>query len=222
MDATNPSFQTVVAFAGSRRLAAGPLPEVARAVRARLDAGEPEPILVLDDETAAPVDLDLRGTPDEVAARILADEAAVRAGTGAPLQQPAGPRTVGPGRPKLGVVSREVSLLPRHWEWLAGQSGGASAALRRLVEDARRARVDTDRARRAREAAYRFLHVMAGDRPGFEEASRALFAGRLDDLAALAAAWPPDVRDHALALVARIGGGAGAPPSGAGAADRDG
>ena len=203
MDATNPSFPTVVAFAGTRRIATGPLPEVARRVRARLDAAETAPVLVFDDETAATVDIDLRGTPDDVAARIVAEAS----------PPPPGPRTAGPGRPKLGVVSREVSLLPRHWEWLADQSGGASAALRRLVEEARRASVDTDRVRRAREAAYRFLHVMAGDLPGFEEASRALFADRFDDLAALAAGWPRDVRDHALSLAARIGaedGGAAA------------
>ncbi len=193
MNATNPFLPTVVAFAGPCRIAAGSLPEVARVVRERLDAGESEPVLVLDDETAAPVDLDLRGTPEDVAARIVAEAA-----------QPPTPRAAGPGRPKLGVVSREVSLLPRHWEWLAGQPGGASAVLRRLVEEARRASVDTDRARRAREATWRFLHVMAGDRPGFEEASRALFADRLDDLARIAAGWPPDVRDHALRLAGRI------------------
>ncbi|MBN1334328.1 MAG: DUF2239 family protein [Deltaproteobacteria bacterium] len=196
MSTNSSTFPTVVAFAGPCRIAAGPLPDVARVVRERLDAGEVEPVIVLDDETAAPVDIDLRGTPEDVAARILAEAA-----------QPTERQAAGPGRPRLGVVSREVSLLPRHWEWLADQPGGASATLRRLVEDARRTSAHTDRTRRAREATWRFLHVMAGDRPGFEEASRALFADRLDDLARIASEWPPDVRDHALRLASRIAGG---------------
>jgi hypothetical protein len=204
MDAQVPSVPIVIAFAGTRRVAAGPLPEVARTVRARLEADEP--VLVLDDATAAPVDIDLRGTPDEVAARIVAELEAAHTADRVEAQ---GSRT-GPGRPKLGVVSREVSLLPRHWEWLAGQPGGASAVLRRLVEEARRAHADADRARVARDATWRFLHVVAGDLPGFEEASRALFADRLDDLARIAAAWPPDVRDHVARLAARISGPDGA------------
>ncbi len=79
--------------------------------------------------------------------------------------QPAEPR--GRGRPKLGVVAREVTLLPRHWDWLNAQPGGASVALRKLVEQARRANGDADRARAAREAAYHFMSAMAGDLPAF-------------------------------------------------------
>ena len=75
------------------------------------------------------------------------------------------------------MVAREVTLLPRHWEWLAQQSGGASVALRRLVDQARRGTEDKDRIRRAQEAAYRFMSAMAGNRPNFEDAIRALFAG---------------------------------------------
>jgi hypothetical protein len=105
-----------------------------------------------------------------------------------------------PGRPKLGVVAREVTLLPRHWEWLADQPGGASVALRKLVEHARKANAGVDRRRRAQEAAYRFLSAMAGDEPGFEEATRALFAGRREDFEANMALWPEDVREHARKL----------------------
>ena len=101
-----------------------------------------------------------------------------------------------PGRPKLGVVAREVTLLPRHWEWLNGQPGGASVALRKLVEEASRAKVGLDRARRARDAAYRFLTAMAGDMPGFEEAIRALFAGNSEGFQSQTEAWPPDIRDY--------------------------
>src|SRR4029079_4156101 len=63
----------------------------------------------------------------------------------------------GRGRPRLGVVAREGTLLPRHWEWLGTQPGGASVVLRKLVEEARRANGDADRTRAARDAAYRFM-----------------------------------------------------------------
>ena len=108
----------------------------------------------------------------------------------------------GPGRPRLGVVAREVTLLPRHWDWLNDQPGGASAALRRLVDQARKANAGRDRIRRAQEATYRFMSAMAGDEPGFEEATRALFAGRPAVFDALTDAWPPDVRDHSRKLAA--------------------
>jgi hypothetical protein len=106
----------------------------------------------------------------------------------------------GPGRPRLGVVAREVTLLPRHWEWLGEQPGGASAALRRIVDEARRGSHDKDRVRKAQEAAYRFLSAMAGDLPGFEEANRALFAGDAARFEREVAGWPSDVRDHATTL----------------------
>lgn len=117
-------------------------------------------------------------------------------------ERAAGPRT-GPGRPKLGVVSREVSLLPRHWEWLATQPGGASGALRRLVDEARKQNAGADAARISTEAAYRFMTVVGGDRENFEEASRALFAGRFAEVAEMTAAWPADLRDHLRRLVDR-------------------
>ncbi|KAF1048723.1 DUF2239 family protein [Xylophilus sp.] len=117
-----------------------------------------------------------------------------------PAAESASPR--GPGRPRLGVVAREVTLLPRHWEWLALQPGGASVALRRLVEEARRTHAPRDAARAAREAAYRFMSAVAGDLPGFEEASRALFAGDAGRFAAQVAGWPEDVRGYAQQLAA--------------------
>jgi hypothetical protein len=106
----------------------------------------------------------------------------------------------GRGRPKLGVVAREVTLLPRHWEWLTTQPGGVSVALRKLVEEARRTHADQDRRRQTQERAYHFMSAMGGDLPGFEEAARALFANDLPRLRELVAAWPVDVRDHAIAL----------------------
>jgi hypothetical protein len=146
--------------------------------------------------TGGPIDLDFRGTVDDVLAR-LPD-------TSAPLttEDAAVPAARGPGRPKLGVVAREVTLLPRHWDWLAQQSGGASVALRRLVEEARRANKDKDRVRHAQESAYRFIAAMAENKPHYEEVARALFAGDAERFEASTASWPVDVRDHARRLAA--------------------
>ncbi|WP_175728608.1 DUF2239 family protein [Burkholderia ambifaria] len=181
------------AFDGHRRLVSGPLATVALAVRQAAGDATPGTILIFDDATGRAIDLDLRGTADEIRARYAAAPADASA--------PAGedePR--GRGRPKLGVVSREVTLLPRHWDWLAAQPGGASVALRKLVEDARRTHAAADRRRDAQARAYHFMSAIAGDLPGFEEAARALYANDLARLAELIAGWPDDVRDHALAL----------------------
>jgi uncharacterized protein len=187
------------AFLGPRRIASGPLEEVALEVKAVVDRGE-WPVLVFDDQTSAVVDLDLRGTDEEVRERAARMRGGGAPPASVPEANPEAPR--GPGRPRLGVVAREVTLLPRHWEWLNGQPGGASAALRRLVDQARKTHAGKDRVRRAQEATYRFMSAMAGDEPGFEEATRALFAGRPEVFAALAAAWPADVRDHVMRLSA--------------------
>ena len=108
------------------------------------------------------------------------------------------------GRPKLGVVGREVTLLPRHWDWLAEQPGGASVAIRRLIDAERKASDFKDLARKAQEVTYRFMHAIAGDFPHFEDASRALFAGDRETFARSTEDWPADVRDHARWLM--IGG----------------
>ena len=118
----------------------------------------------------------------------------------APTDETAAAEPRGRGRPKLGVVAREVTLLPRHWEWLGAQPGGASVALRKLVDEARRASGDVDRARAARDAAYHFMSVMAGNLAGFEEASRALFADDRRRFVGLVAGWPDDIRDHVVKL----------------------
>jgi uncharacterized protein len=175
-----------IAFADDRCIASGPLPDVAVKVKAFVDRGEHAPILVFDGATSRQIEIDLRGTAENVLARLgeAADGAAQR----------------GPGRPKLGVVAREVTLLPRHWEWLSAQPGGASVALRKLVEEARRANLGRDRVRQAQDSAYRFMFAVAGDRAGFEEATRALFAGDPDRFEQCVDAWPDDIRAHAKQL----------------------
>jgi hypothetical protein len=180
---------TLTAFVGHGRFMSAAPAEVAVALWRRAKSNPSGAFLVFDDANGTQVDLDLSGP-----------EAAVRARY-APMAAPANadPRAAA-GRPKLGVVAREVTLLPRHWEWLKEQSGGASAALRRLVEAARRRQAEAGDRRPSQEAAYRFMSTMAGNLPGFEEAARALFAGDDKRLRALTKGWPRDVRDHALGL----------------------
>jgi hypothetical protein len=185
-----------IAFEGDRRIASGDLGQVARAAKQALDRNETA-LAVFDARTSAPVELDLRGSLDQVLARLPEISSAPAADDDAP----AAPR--GPGRPKLGVVAREITLLPRHWDWLAQQPGGASVAIRKLVEQARRGGEDKDRIRNAQEAAYRFMSVMAGNKPHYEEAMRALFAPDPVRFEKLIADWPADIRAHAAKLAER-------------------
>jgi hypothetical protein len=166
----------VTAFAGPRQIASGPLSEALPAIKAAADAREP--VLVFNDSTARIVELDLRGNLNDALGRLPTSE--VR----------------GPGRPKLGVVAREVTLLPRHWDWLATQPGGASVALRKLVEAA--ARSPAEERRLAQEVAYRFMMAMGGNLSGLDEANRALFAGDRRKFEQETESWPPDIRDYAL------------------------
>ena len=196
---TTTLLKPCTAFNGYRRIASGPLPEVALAVKNAIESGDNGSVFIYDDVSGRVIDIDTRGTAKEVVAR---------------LEQPAEPTAWpavgeihetdselrGRGRPKLGVIAREVTLLPRHWDWLNTQPGGASVALRKLVEEARRTSGDKDRTRAAQEAAYRFMSAMAGNLPGFEEASRALFAYDRRRFSDLVAPWPEDVRDHAIKL----------------------
>lgn len=182
---------TFTAFAGEHLLATGSIEAVASAVCAHEDGGRPAQIF--DDATGRPVELDVRRGPEGAVAEFQA-----RTGAAPPASRP------GRGRPRLGVVAREVTLLPRHWDWLAEQPGGASAALRRLVEDARRASGGPEHIRHAREAAYRVMSALGGDLPGFEEASRALFAGDADKLQRETQGWPQDILQYILRLVSTV------------------
>jgi len=183
------------AFEADRCIASGDLGEVARTAKTRLGVRKDAAILVFDNATGAAVDIDFRGSVADVLARLPANASAAAAA--AEGTQPV-PR--GPGRPKLGVVAREVTLLPRHWEWLARQRGGASVALRRLVDEARRSGEDDHHVREGQEAAYRFMSAIAGNQPHYEEAIRALFKGEPAVFEELIAGWPADVRDHSSRL----------------------
>jgi hypothetical protein len=183
------------AFEGSRQIASGELSKVALKTKKIIDKGEQAPVLIFDDVTSEQIEVDFRGTAEEVLERL---EAMPSAGAAA---DPAGEMPRGPGRPPLGVVGREVTLLPRHWDWLNRQPGGASVALRKLVEEARHVHKSRDRVRRSQEAAYRFMSTMAGNLPGFEEATRALFAREPERFEALIRGWPKDIRKHLVRLV---------------------
>ena len=184
--------ENFTAFEGQRCLVSGPITEVALAIKG-VTRPAASPIAIFSDSTGRPIDLDLRGSNADVLSRLAATSPAT-------AEEPVSNEPRGRGRPKLGVVAREVTLLPRHWEWLSAQPGGASVVLRKLVDEARKANGDRDRHRAARDAAYHFISAMAGNLENFEEASRALFADDRRRFTSLIAPWPVDIRDHAVKL----------------------
>jgi hypothetical protein len=196
MHNTDPNTVTWIAFADSQCIARGAPADVATQAKSFVDAHPQTTVFMFDAESSQRIDIDLCAPLTHVL-RCIPKPVAV--------QQAAEPQADAPktaGRPKLGVTAREVTLLPRHWDWLASQPGGASVSLRKLVEHAMRASKETDRVRLARESAYRFISAMAGDAAGFEEASRALFAGNDAGFRASIATWPAEVREHAVSLAA--------------------
>lgn len=183
----DPARSAATAFLDGACIATGSLAEVAVILWHRGAEG----VIVLDDATGRTLDLDLRGTEAEVRLRHA----------GPDETPPAAVAAARPGRPRLGVTAREVTLLPRHWDWLATQRGGASVTLRRLIDEARKAAPDAARQVAARDAAYRAMSTLAGNQPGFEEASRCLFADNLEGLAQHAAPWPPAITALVLRMV---------------------
>lgn len=187
------SITTYTAFGGHTALATGPIPSVVTAAKKHWDL-QTDTVLVFDDITGKQIDFDFEGTPDEVQDKLRWH----------PLfrsQETLMTAKAGPGRPKLGVISREISLLPRHWEWLEGQPQGASAAIRRLVDEARKRAPDEIGKRKAREAAGNFMWAMGGNLANFEEASRALYAGDAERLERQIKDWPRDVRAYVYRLL---------------------
>ena len=183
-----------VAFVGDDLLERGSLGEVVSSAKARIDAGEERRVALFDEESGRVIDIDYSGTESEVLARLE------------PMTpEPGAPSRKGPGRPRLGVISREVSLLPRHWEWLGEQRGGASATLRRLVDTARKSDSHEAVQRRTIDAAHRFLWDIAGNQPGFEEATRALFAKDFARCRRLARGWPRGIREQLDRYLERAG-----------------
>ena len=182
------------AFSGSHRIASGELRHVALKAKQVFDSEPGQVILVFEDISGKVIELPLKLPASELLRTLNAARMESEAAAPAPAR--------GPGRPRLGVVAREITLLPRHWDWLNVQPGGASVALRQLVEDARALTANDDRCRVAREAGYRFMQALAGNLPGYEDATRALFAGDFARFEEALARWPEDVREHASLLAA--------------------
>ena len=214
------SSRRCAAFAGARCIASGDLRDVVRKTRKAIDKAPRAPVLIFDDASGEPIEIDFRGSSRDVLKRLAAsphDDAAPDGRAGSQTTLPsagagaAGMGGAGPGRPKLGVVGREVTLLPRHWDWLNSQPGGASVALRKLVEHARLANRGRDRVRRAQEVAYRVMAALAGNLPNFEEAARALFAADRPRFDQWTHPWPPDIRAYCRRLATDAFGGGDAP-----------
>ena len=186
-----PTRRRCTAFVGHQRIASGELLHVALKAKQAHDADPARAVRVFDDATGHALELPLELPAGDLVRRLSQPQ---------PDDARPAPARRGPGRPRLGVVAREVTLLPQHWEWLAAQPGGASMALRRLVEDARTVDADADQRRAAQETTYRFLQVLAADLPGHAQAVRALFAGDFGGFEGWIARWPDDVRDHAALL----------------------
>lgn len=196
-----PLTKNWTAFCGSKRVAAGAPADVARQVKAV--AGNGGDVVIFNDTTGRIVDIDLRGSEADVLARIDPDAAAPKpddGGTGSEGAVAAAPRRR--GRPRLGVTPREITLLPRHWEWLDGRDGGASVTLRRLVDAAMRGEIASERIRAAQEAAHRFLTTMAGNDPGYESALRMLYNGDKARFEKWTTILPGDIGAYARQLAA--------------------
>jgi hypothetical protein len=186
---------TYTAFEGETLFAKGPLSEVVLRIKKRIGRAENSSILIFSDATGNTMDFNFQGTEKDVVKRLE-----VFVGEESPERQ----ESPGPGRPRLGVVSREVSLLPRQWEWLAAQSGGASAVLRRLVDEARKKSADGNSVKQIQEKTYKFLSVLAGNLEGYEEALRALYKKDRENFLIRIERWPKDIRTHALDLAGPI------------------
>lgn len=190
--------RSFAAFAGDRQIATGPLEAVAAAAKGANERGAEGPVKIFDNRSGRRVDVDLSVPAEELKDRMRELARLYEAAGGEPV---AGRRR-GPGRPKLGVVAKEVTLLPRHWAWLASQRGGASATLRRLVDEARKTHECRDRVRRSQDAAYHFMTATLGNHPGYETALRALYSGDEERFLRASAAWPRDLAAHCRRLAA--------------------
>lgn len=197
MDAPN----TYTAFDGMKLLCRGSLEDVVIKIKKKIGKAENSSILLFSDETGKIIDFNFFGNEGDVRKRLsvyVGPDSVRKDSAGLRGESSDSAKNAGPGRPKLGVTSREVSLLPRHWEWLATQPGGASATLRSLVEDAKKRTQATSVIKQAQERTYKFMSVLAGDLPNYEEALRALFKKEKAKFVSCIEGWPEDVKAHVL------------------------
>ncbi len=172
------------AFSEHQKIASGDAAAVALQVKKFLSKNRGSRLLVFEDLTGHQIEFDLRGTEKEILTRLQESS-----------QEESGDKA-GPGRPKLGVVSREISLLPAHWDWLSLQPGGASAALRKLVHEAKKQNSVQDQVRQSQNASHKFMTAIAGNLPQYEEALRALYAQNKTVFESLIGSWPKDIREY--------------------------
>lgn len=170
---------SVFAFAGEKLISKGTMTKVREEIRNLMDR---QNILVFDQDDGRQVSLDFTESG-------VSEPEPTSSGSRDPLVKKK------PGRPKLGVVGREVTLLPRHWQWLDGQRGGASATLRRLVEQYRSENSELDRIRSAQDRTNRFIYAIAGNLSNFEEAVRALYGNNSEGFDECVNCWPQDIRN---------------------------
>lgn len=182
-------MKNILAFDGHSGLIHGDMLSVARCVKQHHEDGHTAPILIFDADTGRQMDIDVSGSDKDLVARFTEDQPQESSNETTPGKR---------GRPKLGVVGREVTLLPRHWEWLDTQRGGASGTLRRLIDQARKQNSQADGVRAAQDSTNRFISAIAGDLPGFEDATRALYSGNEAAFKQEIQHWPKDVRTQAL------------------------
>ncbi|MES2802482.1 MAG: DUF2239 family protein [Bdellovibrionota bacterium] len=176
-------------FAGFKIISQGNIEEVAIATKKYLKKEDDVRLLIFSDLSGKQMDLDLSGADKDVIDRLSVYKAAE-----------ASVSVSGPGRPKIGVKPREVSLLPLHWEWLSTQSGGASATIRRLVDEKMKAPTPKDKIKQTQESVYTFLNSIAGDLTNFEDAIRFLYRQDEAKFKDAIADWPKDLKKHTLTL----------------------
>ncbi len=196
-----PALAPFTLFVGHTKIASGRLDQLALSAKRAIESASDGAVLIFDNQSGRNIDIDIRGTDKQVLARLQPSAPSAVSEPETSNQAGTGNEQRGRGRPKLGVVPREVTLLPRHWEWLAMQQGGASVVLRKLVEQAKKAGSESAIIKQAQERTYHFMQAIAGDMPGFEEATRALFKNERQPFENLISSWPIDIKDHAMQLV---------------------
>ena len=180
---------TYVAFYGNQQVAVGELTDMLTKttifLKEKQTTGtDTEPLLIFNEQNGSQIDFDFRGSLEEILERALPKQKKRRA-----------------GRPKLGVISREITLLPRHWEWLESQTKSASASLRLLVEEAMKREGGEAKIKKNIAVTDRIMMVMAGNLTYFEEASRALNARNVERFEECVSTWPDDIKIYLLKRV---------------------
>lgn len=181
------------AFLGDAILAQGNLEEVVLKIKKQMGKADHSEALLFNDSTGKVMDFNFQGTREDVEKRLEVYRA-----------PDSSPSRSGPGRPKLGVVSREVSLLPRHWEWLAAQPGGVSVTLRLLIEEAKKKSESSVTIKQLQERTYQVMFTLAGDLEGYEEAVRALYKKDRKNFLEHQSSWPSDVKKYILKVAQGI------------------